>query len=113
TFGTVYQLPLMHPEALSAHAHGIVARAQQLYSLEASVELRNRLRAELDSAFFQLYGVDRNDVDYIMDTFPIVKRKEEAEFGEYRTKRTILEIFDAMTEAQVSGRPYKSPTGID
>lgn len=113
TFGTVYQLPLMHPEALSAHAHWIVARAQQLYSLKASVELRNRLRAELDSAFFQLYGVDRNDVDYIMDTFPIVKRKEEAEFGEYRTKRTILEIFDAMTEAQVSGRPYKSPTGID
>ena len=34
-----------------------------------------------------------------MDTFPIVKRKDEAAHGEYRTKRVILEIYDAMHEA--------------
>ena len=34
------------------------------------------LRAELDAAFFHLYGIDRDDVDYIMETFPIVKRKD-------------------------------------
>ena len=28
---------------------------------------------------------------------PIVKRKDEKEYGEYRTKRCILEIYDAMT----------------
>ena len=35
------------------------------------------LRCELDAAYFHLYGIARDDVDYIMDTFPIVKRKDE------------------------------------
>jgi hypothetical protein len=34
-----------------------------------------------------------------MGTFPIVKRKDEAAHGEYRTKRVILEIYDAMQQA--------------
>ena len=36
------------------------------------------------------------DRDYIMETFPIVKRKDEAAHGEYRTKRVILEMYDQM-----------------
>ena len=32
-----------------------------------------------------------------METFPIVKRKDEEEFGEYRTKLRILAIYDQMT----------------
>ena len=35
------------------------------------------MRAELDAAYFQLYGVERDDVGYIMETFPIVKRKDD------------------------------------
>lgn len=57
---------------------------------------RELIRAELDAAFFHLYGVSREDVEYIMDTFPIVKRRDEAAFGEYRTKRLILEAYDRM-----------------
>ncbi len=60
-------------------------------------ERRFRLRSELDAAFFHLYGIVREDVEYIMDTFPIVKRKDEAAHGEYRTKRVILENYDRMT----------------
>jgi hypothetical protein len=45
---------------------------------------------------------------YIMDTFPIVKRKDEAAYGHYRTKDTILEIYDALTEAQRIGQPYQT-----
>ncbi len=41
--------------------------------------------------------------------FPIVKRKDIAEHGEYRTKRLILEIYDAMAEAERTGKPYQSP----
>ena len=41
-----------------------------------------------------------------METFPIVRRKDEERFGEYRTKRVILEIYDEMAEAIRSGRPY-------
>ncbi|NIQ13072.1 MAG: hypothetical protein GTO02_01275, partial [Candidatus Dadabacteria bacterium] len=56
------------------------------------------LRRELDAAYFHLYGMSRDDVDYVMETFPIVRRKDEQEYGEYRTKRFILEIYDEMTE---------------
>jgi hypothetical protein len=34
-----------------------------------------------------------------MDTFPIARKKDEKEFGRYRTKDTIMEIYDAMAEA--------------
>ena len=67
------------------------------------------MRMELDALFFHLYGIERDDVDYIMETFPIVKRKDMAEHGEYRTKRMILEIYDAMADAEKSGLPYRSP----
>jgi len=43
-----------------------------------------------------------------MDTFPIVNRQDEERFGEYRTKRVILEIFDAMAEAIRAGQPYQT-----
>lgn len=66
------------------------------------------IRSELDAAFFHLYGIDRDDVDYVMDTFPIVKRKDEAEFGEYRTKRLILENYDRMQECIDTGTEFVS-----
>lgn len=69
---------------------------------------RELLRAELDAAFFHLYGIERDDVDYIMDTFPIVRRKDEATHGEYRTKRLILERYDALAEAAASGTEYQT-----
>jgi len=43
-----------------------------------------------------------------MDSFPIVKRKDEAEHGSYRTKEVILEIYDAMAEAIRTGIPYQT-----
>lgn len=66
------------------------------------------LRAELDAAYFHLYGIGREDVDHIMETFPIVKRKDEQQYGEYRTKRVILEIYDEMTRAVSSGGRYQT-----
>jgi hypothetical protein len=66
------------------------------------------IRCELDAAFFHLYGISREDVDHIMETFPIVKRKDEDEYDEYRTKRVILEIYDAMTDAIQVGHPYET-----
>jgi hypothetical protein len=70
---------------------------------------RVQIRCELDAAFFHLYGIARDDVDYIMDTFPIVKRKDEQNSnGDYRTKRVILEIYDAMAEATKTGQGYQS-----
>jgi hypothetical protein len=66
------------------------------------------LRCELDAVFFLLYGLARDDVDYIMGTFPIVQRDDEKRHGEYRTKRVILEIYDAIAKAITSGKPYET-----
>jgi len=72
------------------------------------VERRFGMRAELDAAFFHLYGIERDDVDYIMETFPIVKRKDEQRYGSFRTKELILDVYDAMAEATRTGVPYQT-----
>lgn len=54
------------------------------------------------------FPTPRDAVDYIMDTFPIVCRKDEEAYGEYRTKRVILEIYDAMQEAIRTGHSYQA-----
>ena len=99
---------------------------------------RDMIRCELDAAYFHLFlgsaeewGVDnptlremfptpRHAVEYIMETFPIVRRKDIArkevknEAGEvvtpgtYITKDTILEIYDEMATAIATGVPYQT-----
>jgi len=55
------------------------------------------------------FPTPRDAVAYIMDTFPIVRRKDEGEYhGDYRTKRVILEIYDAMQESIRTGQPYQT-----
>ncbi|MGH2396439.1 MAG: Eco57I restriction-modification methylase domain-containing protein, partial [bacterium] len=99
-------------------------------------ERRFLLRCELDAAFFHLYlpaeangdwrrargetaedlarikasfPTPRDAVAYIMDTFPIVRRKDEEKYeGDYRTKRVILEIYDALQVSSRTGQPYKT-----
>ena len=44
-------------------------------------EERRHLRARLDALYFHLYGLGRDDARYVLDTFPIVRREDEAAFG--------------------------------
>jgi hypothetical protein len=73
-----------------------------------SEERRLILRAELDAAYFHLYGIGREDADYILETFPIVRRHTEKRFDEYKTKRVILEIYDEIAKAIQSQKPYQT-----
>jgi len=96
------------------------------------------IRCELDAAYFHgvlggaenweehshqlaaVFPTPRHAVEYIMETFPIVKRKDIArtevknEAGEvvtpgtYITKDTILEIYDEMATAIATGVPYQT-----
>ena len=59
-------------------------------------EERRHLRARLDALYFHLYGISREDADYILNTFPIVRRQDEAEFGAYRTRDLILAYMNAL-----------------
>ncbi|AQT71443.1 Eco57I restriction-modification methylase domain-containing protein [Streptomyces sp. fd1-xmd] len=69
---------------------------------------RELLRAELDAALFHAYGLSRADVDYVMDTFPTVRKREEALQGAYRTKGLILDIYDRMENARAAGDEYRT-----
>ena len=67
---------------------------------------RRHLRARLDALYFHLYSLDREDADYVMSTFPIVRREDEAAFGSYRTRDLVLAYMNALdagdTETVVS-----------
>lgn len=129
-FFIAYQLPVISPSRLTDQCPWSVdvtieewlsSRVRELvvttWSLRAISEppfvwdelRRKAIRAEVDAAFFHLYGFERDDVSYAMDRFPIVRRKDEADFGEFRTRRLILEAFDAMQSAVDAGFSYQSP----
>ncbi len=55
---------------------------------------RGRLMAELDAAYFLLYGIERDDVEYILSTFTGTRRRDEAETGRYSTAGLILAVYD-------------------
>ena len=42
-----------------------------------------------------------DELSYIIDTFPIVRRKDEARWGEYRTKRMVLAQFDKLSDVSL------------
>jgi hypothetical protein len=69
-------------------------------------ERRALLRAELDAAYFHLYGLDREDTEYVLDTFRLVRMRDEKQHGEYRTKRLILDVYDRMAAAIAGGDPF-------
>ena len=126
TFGYIQQFPVLPPttntpadiDLITPHMLELTYTAWDLQPFAQDLgyngppfvwneERRFWLRAELDALYFHLYGIERDDVDYIMDTFPIVKRRDEAEHGCYRTKEAILEIYDEMAQCQAEGREYK------
>lgn len=69
---------------------------------------RAQLRAELDAYYARLYGLTRDELRYILDpkevygedfpgeTFRVLKEKEVKAFGEYRTRRLVLEAWDRL-----------------
>lgn len=73
-------------------------------------ERRAVLRAELDAYYARLYGLDRDELRYILDpadvmgadypseTFRVLKHNDERNFGEYRTRRLVLEAWDRQND---------------
>jgi hypothetical protein len=66
------------------------------------------LRAELDAWYAHAYGLTRDELRYVLDpadvmgpdwpseTFRVLKNNEERDFGEYRTRRLVLEAWDRL-----------------
>ncbi|MFJ2301913.1 Eco57I restriction-modification methylase domain-containing protein [Streptomyces sp. NPDC087787] len=62
------------------------------------------MRAELDAAYFHLYGIERADLDLVLDSFRAFKNKQPAVFQD--TKDEIVRVYEAMAE----GRPFTHPS---
>ncbi|MCE2578209.1 hypothetical protein LDL36_06730 [Komagataeibacter sp. FNDCR1] len=70
------------------------------------VARRALLRAELDAWYARAYGLDRRQLEYVLDphdvmgadypsqTFRVLRKNEMATFGEYRTRRLVLAAYD-------------------
>jgi hypothetical protein len=118
------QLPVPDPDTMKPHTPFIVPRVLELaytaYDMTGLArdlgdegapfrwdeERRAQIRAELDAYFFHLYGIGRDDVDYILETFQTenggLKHNEIAKYGTYRTKDMVLSEYDRM-----------APSGVD
>ncbi|MCX5045260.1 N-6 DNA methylase [Aldersonia sp. NBC_00410] len=66
-------------------------------------ERRARLRADVDAGFLHTYGLGRGEAEHVLDAFPVVRKYDERDFGDYRTKRLVLEAYDRMAEAIANG----------
>jgi hypothetical protein len=127
TYGYLKQLPILPPAFYTTpHLDFIVPRVLELtytsHSLAAFARdlgydgppyawdenRRALLRAELDAFYARAYGLDRDELRYILDpadvkgpdypseTFRVLKEKEIRRHGEYRTRRLVLEAWDRM-----------------
>ena len=71
-------------------------------------ERRAHLRADLDAFYARAYGLNREELRYILDptdvkgpdypseTFRVLCDKEIRQYGEYRTRRLVLAAWDRM-----------------
>ncbi|MEN6576804.1 MAG: DNA methyltransferase [Phycisphaerales bacterium] len=59
---------------------------------------RAELMAELDAAFFLLYGIERQDVEHILSTFNGIARESEGIFTGRTTRERILACYDRFRE---------------
>ena len=133
TYGYVTQWPVLTPTTYEEHTPWLTERslrswieprvlelsytAHDLASFAADLgddgppyrwdeKRRFEMRAELDAAFFHLYGIERDDMDYIMDTFRAFQNNDRARFD--RTRELIFQVYDAMAEAMRTGKPYQT-----
>ncbi|MFA6402886.1 MAG: DUF433 domain-containing protein [Salinivirgaceae bacterium] len=70
------------------------------------------LKAELDAIYAKLYGLTTEELRYILDpqdvygpdfpgeTFRVLKEKEIKKYGEYRTRRLVLEAWEKLEKEQ-------------
>ena len=81
---------------------------------------RALLRAELNAYFARLYGLTRAELGYVLDpaaimgadypseTFRVLKNNDERTYGDYRTKRLVLEAWDQLFGTVASTRTHPS-----
>lgn len=65
---------------------------------------RRHARARIDALYFLLYGIEVDEADYVLDTFPIVQRDDEREFGRFLTRELVLGYMRAFAAGDTETR---------
>jgi hypothetical protein len=135
TFFVVEQLPMLEPKVVQAVVDWMGSTGIQWLS-ERSIELyytngelcglardlgkdhppfrwnpgrRVLIQAEVDAAVMHLYGLDRAQSEWILDSFTVLRKYEERDHQEFRTKRLVLEVYEAIAKAKQFGVAYQTP----
>ena len=91
---------------LSCTAHDLAPFARDLGYDGApfawDVEDRRHRVARLDALYFRLYDLDRDEAAYVLDTFPIVREHDEAQFCRHRSKELVLGYMNALAAGDTS-----------
>lgn len=98
--------------ALTYTAHDMAAFARDLGYVDAgdavkppfvwNADDRAHRMARLDALFMHLYGLSEADADYILSTFPIVREKDLAAYGRFRTRDLILAYGQRIKNGELS-----------
>ena len=134
TFFVVEQLPVLAPNQLCAEVSWLDGSTDvwlanrvlelcytnvELYGLAHDLgrdhppfrwrpDRRVLLQAEIDAAMLHLYGLTRAQAEWLIDSFTVLRKYEESDHGEFRTKRVVMEVFDEMENAKNSRRAYRT-----
>ena len=73
---------------------------------------RDIIKAELDAIFAFMYGYNRKELEYILSTFSRLRINELKEFGEFKTKKLVLEAYDKFNSDPELG-PLFRLEGVD
>ena len=108
---TAGEITLLRPASRSTMVSGSGVGSKQLpcrviiiASLKPGSYTHPRLQEAMICARRTVLGLAREDVEYVLETFPIVRESDIERYGDYRTKLLILEHYDATISAPVSPR---------
>jgi hypothetical protein len=134
TFFTVEQIPIVDHPRLAQYEpwlgatpeHWLTDRALELCYTNVELEAfaidmgrshppfrwqparRILLQGEIDAAVLHLYELNRTQAEWLLDSFTVLRKYEERDHGEFRTKRVVLEIYDEIASAKRAGRAYQT-----
>ena len=104
--------------AIAPFAHDLNYKGPPFTWLE---DRRALLRAELDAWYARAYGMTREELRYILDpadvmgpdypseTFRVLKNNDTRKYGEYRTRRLVLDAWDRMEAGDLPApQPYSA-----
>ena len=71
-------------------------------------ERRIQLQAEIDAGVMHLYELDRQQAEWLLDSFTVLRKYEERDWGKFKTKEVVLEAYEAMGSARRTGRSFQT-----